>query len=134
MSVAGVVKISGGELYVSSNRTVFQILALTFSACFADITSNGGISFIQLTVAVVAQVFHELSSNSNVKLPLVVNVYVSDHPLFVIVITSEYHVKVATTDQVMGSVVLYSICAIGGVVSPSQVTPASKVITYLSER
>jgi hypothetical protein len=45
----------------------------------------GGVLSIQFTVAVVSHVFQAKSSNSKVKFPLFVNVYILDHPLFVIV-------------------------------------------------
>jgi len=52
---------------------------------------DGIVLFILSTVATAVPAFHTQSINSNVNVPFSVNVYVSNHPLFVIVISSLTH-------------------------------------------
>ncbi|MNI63112.1 hypothetical protein D3C73_1184600 [compost metagenome] len=64
------------------------------------------------------------STNSKVKLPLVINVKLADPPLFVIV-TGSLGVIVATTAWLVGAVTLYATEAIGAVMSIWKTTVCS---------
>ena len=72
---------------------------------------------IHVTFASAEPVFPAASLNSNVKLPLFINVYVSFPSLFVIVISSLASSNVATTFPFVGLVTSYFIFAVGTTLS-----------------
>ncbi len=72
---------------------------------------------IQFTVAVVDPVFPAASTKSNTNDPLALKVYVFEPELFVMVIDSLAHVRVATTAPLVVTDGEYSTVAVGVVVS-----------------
>ena len=85
----------------------------------------GAVLSIFVTVAVVVAVLPSKSSNSKVKLPSVVKVYVNSPPLFVTV-TSSLGMRVATTSLFVGSVVEYDIVPISGKSSSKSIAVSKK--------
>src|SRR6056297_2812636 len=82
------------------------------------IEAIGAVMSIHVTDATLLPVFPAASTNSNVKLPLLVNSYVFKPSLLVIVtVLSSITVRVAVTPPLVGSVVLYSTEPVGCVVS-----------------
>ena len=81
----------------------------------APVPMGGGADkSIQSTFARVEPVFPYVSWNSKVKLPVLVKVYVSEPPLFVIVTGVDSFSRVATTFQEVITLGVYETVAIGG--------------------